>query len=34
LKKLGLRAFGVLEGGYCAEDLGKNIHALLSGLQK
>jgi acetoin utilization deacetylase AcuC-like enzyme len=34
LRKLGLPMFGVLEGGYCVEDLGKNIHALLSGLQK
>ncbi len=32
LKELGLPVFVVLEGGYHAEDLGKNIHALLSGL--
>lgn len=32
LKKLGLPTFGVLEGGYWVEDLGRNIHALLSGL--
>ncbi len=34
LGKLGLPTFGVLEGGYCVEDLGKNIHALLRGLQR
>jgi acetoin utilization deacetylase AcuC-like enzyme len=31
---LGLPVFGVLEGGYHAEDLGKNIHAFLSGLSR
>ncbi|MCS6936553.1 MAG: histone deacetylase [Candidatus Bipolaricaulota bacterium] len=32
LRALGLPTFAVLEGGYCVEDLGKNIHALLRGL--
>lgn len=32
LSELKLPTFVVLEGGYCAEDLGKNIHALLRGL--
>lgn len=34
LKELGLPTFAVLEGGYCVEDLGKNIHALLRGLSE
>jgi acetoin utilization deacetylase AcuC-like enzyme len=34
LRKLGLPVFGVLEGGYCVEDLGKNIDALLRGLRQ
>lgn len=33
LSKLGLPVFGVLEGGYKVEDLGRNIHALLSGMK-
>lgn len=33
LQKLGLPTFGVLEGGYVVEDLGRNIHAFLSGLE-
>lgn len=32
LRKLELPTFAVLEGGYCVKELGKNIHALLSGL--
>lgn len=32
LRKLGLPVFAVLEGGYHGEDLGRNIHAFLSGL--
>lgn len=34
LRELGLPVFVVLEGGYNVEDLGKNIHALLSSLTR
>jgi len=32
--KLGVPAFGVLEGGYVGENVGKDIHELLSGLSE